>query len=317
MMLKRAFVIPNTFIILMALFTFSACEQDDPTTGEGSGRVSIEMTDAPIDDAQVQGVFVTVAEVKVDGQTIEGFQPKTIDIKAYQQGSVVLLTDSEVDAKAYSSISLVLDHATDASGNSPGCYVLTTDGTKDKLQVGANDRSELTLTGNNFEVEENQTTNLVVDFDLRKSVRRDGADEYEFVAGNDLAAALRVVTREETGTVAGQASAWEAHADKAIVYAYRKGTFNANAETSGEVQFKNAVTSAELSNNGSYELHFLEAGEYDLYFAGYEDNDQDGKFELKGSLTVDLLGAVNLNTVTVDAKSTTRFDLTVVGILPL
>jgi hypothetical protein len=36
--------------------------------------LKIELTDAPIDDTRVEGVFVTIADVKVDGQSLEGIQ---------------------------------------------------------------------------------------------------------------------------------------------------------------------------------------------------------------------------------------------------
>lgn len=320
-MLKKAFVIPITCLLLM-MFTFAACEKDDTTGPEdGMGRLSIEMTDAPIDDASVQAVFVTVVDVKVDGQSVEGFQPKTIDIKAYQQGKVVLLTETDLAAKSYSSISLVLDHAADASGNAPGCYVMKTDGTKEALMAGAQTSTELILNGQNIDVQENQTANLVIDFDLRKSIKREGQDAYDFVTGSELAAALRVVAKASAGTITGKVSNWDAHADKVVVYAYKKGSLNANTETQGsgdgQLQFKNAVTSAQASADGSFSLHFLEAGDYELYFAGYEDNDQDGRFELKGSLSIDLISSIDLSTISVEANSSTRIDLNIIGLLPL
>lgn len=306
------------------LFTFAACEKDDPTTGsDAMGTMSIEITDAPIDDASVQGVFVTVTEVKIDGQSIAGFEPKTIDIKAYQEGNVALLVESDVAAKTYSSISLVLDHTTDASGNAPGCYVMKTDGTKEALMAGAQNTTELTLNGQNITVDENQTSEVVIDFDLRKAIKREGQDAYDFVAGTELAASLRVVTKASAGTITGTVSNWNNFADKVVVYAYKKGTLDVNAETQasgdGQLQFTNAVTSVAAKSNGNFELHFLEAGDYELYIAGYEDNDQDGQFDLAGSLSVDLdlLGSLDLGLLSVDASTSTRVEVTIIGILPL
>jgi Zn-finger domain-containing protein len=75
----------------------------------------------------------------------------------------------------------------------------------------------------------------------------------------------------------------------------------------------------EAKADGSFELHFLESGDYELYFAGYEDDDQDGQFELEGSLSVDLdlLGDLDLGLIEVEANSSTRVDLTIIGLLPL
>lgn len=322
MMLKKAFVIPSAFTLLLMMFTFAACEKDDTGPNDGAmGKLNIEMTDAPIDDASVEGVFVTVTEIKVDGQVVEGFEPKTIDVKAYQEGKVALLANADVAAKSYSSITLVLDHATDASGNAPGCYVLTTGGGKEALMAGAQTITELTINGTNFVVEEGQTANLVVDFDLRKAVKYENNTSYDFVSGAELAAALRVVVKASTGTIEGEVNNWSNHAEKVIVYAYKKGTFNASVETQAQgdsqLQFTNAVTSVQAKADGSFSLHFLESGDYELYFAGYDDSDQDGKFELKGSLAIDLLAGIDLSAVTVNANSSTRIDLSIIGILPL
>ncbi|PHN07724.1 hypothetical protein CRP01_06015 [Flavilitoribacter nigricans DSM 23189 = NBRC 102662] len=306
------------------LFTFASCEKDDTTGPDGArGTMSIEITDAPIDDASVQGVFVTVADVKIDGQSVEGFTSKTIDIKAYQEGNVALLAETDLTAKTYSSISLVLDHTTDASGSAPGCYVLKTDGTKEALMAGAQNTTELTLNGQNIIVEDNQTAEVVIDFDLRKAIKREGQDAYDFVAGSDLAASLRVVTKASAGTITGKVSQWDNYADKVVVYAYKKGTLDANAETQGsgdgQLKFTNAVTSVQAKADGSFELHFLEEGDYELYFAGYEDDDQDGQFELKGSLSIDinLLAGLDLSLIDVEANSSTTVNVTIIGILPL
>lgn len=324
MMLRKAFVIPSAFTLLLMLFTFAACEKDDTTDPDGAkGQLSIEMTDAPIDDASVQGVFVTVTDVKIDGASVEGFQAQTIDIKAYQEGNVALLIDTEVAAKTYSSLTLVLDHETDASGNAPGCYVLTTDGTKETLMAGAQSVTELTINRADFTVEEDQMTEVVVDFDLRKAVKYENDTSYDFVTATELAAALRVVAKAEAGTIEGKVENWSNHAEKVVVYAYEKGSFDMNAETTasgdGQLQFSNAVTSTQAKADGSFELHFLESGDYELYFAGYEDNDQDGKFELEGSLSLEILGNIGLDlgAISVSASSSTTVDLSVIGILPL
>lgn len=321
-MLKSVFVIPKAFTFLFILFTFAACEKEDTNgSDDAMGSLSIEITDAPIDDTSVEGVFVTVSEVKIDGQAIEGFQSKTIDIKAYQEGRVALLAETELAAKTYTSISLVLDHTTDASGNTPGCYVMKTDGSKEVLMAGSQDMTELTLSGQEIMVEDSKKSEIVIDFDLRKAIKREGQDAYDFVAGNELAASLRVVGKTSAGTISGTISDWSSHADKVIVYAYKKGTLDVGTETQGsgdgQLQFKNAVTSVEAKVDGNFELHFLESGDYEVYLAGYKDEDQDGRFELEGRLSIDPVGSADLSTIAVEANNSTRLDLSIIGILPL
>src|SRR5882724_2855334 len=108
------------FVLLTSLF--AACSKDEPA---GVGQTEIQVTDAPSDDASIQSVFVTVTEVRVDGKAISGFAKQTIDLKAYQEGSVKSLGTTAVSAGAHSQLTFVLDVDHDVNGNSPGCYVQT------------------------------------------------------------------------------------------------------------------------------------------------------------------------------------------------
>lgn len=129
------------------------------------------------------------------------------------------------------------------------------------------------------------------------------------------------MTKASVGTIEGTVAGWSKHADKVIVYAYEKGSFDVDAETQGSgdgnLQFKNAITSVQANANGNFELHFLEAGDYELYFAGYDDDDQDGQFEWKGKRSFDILAGIDLNVILVEADRSTRLELTIISILPL
>lgn len=300
----------------IALLLFTQCDKEDSDT---DNNVRLEITDAPIDDANVQGVFVTVANVKIDGEPMSGFSGRqTIDLLAYQRGEVKGLGEGKLAAGSHSNVTLVLDYDADATGNTPGCYVLTTDGVKHALKSSANTTSEVT-TAANFETTENDRTDLVLDFDVRKAVSyaSSGASQYNFNGNAELNAAVRVVNKANTGTISGTCTDGLSTSEKFVVYAYKKGTFNAATEKQGPVQFKNAVTSAVVDAQGNYTLSFLEAGAYELHFIGYEDANNDGKFELEGALLLSLLGSLDLNNVSVAAKATVDIDVTVTGILPL
>lgn len=123
------------------IFTFAQCEEGVTTTEptdpqEKSGQANFEITDAPIDDASVEGVFVTITAIKVDGETYDGFSGKqTINLTNYQEGNTKVLGMGELDAQSYSEITLVLDYEMDAMGDAPGCYVATVDGMKHDLAV--------------------------------------------------------------------------------------------------------------------------------------------------------------------------------------
>ncbi len=311
-------------LMIVSVFAFSQCEKDDPNPGDGAtGQLQVEITDAPVDDANVKGVFITVAEVRVNGTKIDGFTSQTIEISSYQNGVTEILANAEVDAKSYSQVTLVLDNEQDENGGSPGNYVVNLDGSKDDLTLSASGEAmtEITFSGSEFTVPEDGTNTIVIDFDLRKSIQREAGEGYAFVTDAELNAALSVKEKLETGTISGQVNSWANFSEKLIVYAYKKGTLNAAAEVQGqgasEVQFSNAITSAEVASDGSFELHFLEAGEYELYFAAYDDEGGDGTFELQGNLLFDLITGLSINDITLDASAKVEITILATGIVPL
>ena len=176
---RKLTIIP---VILFALI-FARCSKDDNGMID-KGEVMLKVTDAPADDTNIQGTFITIADVKVDGQSVEGFSKQTVEISAFQNGEVKLLIDKEMEAKTYNSVSIVLDNETDESGNTPGCYVLTSDNKKNNLALNGSSTSEITFS-KTVNVESNGQTSLVVDFDLRKLIVRnnDTPEEsgYKFV----------------------------------------------------------------------------------------------------------------------------------------
>lgn len=314
-------------LLLGSTVLFTNCQNDDEDANSAKGKVRFEITDGPIDDANVKGSFVTIANVKVDGHEIEGFTKQTIDLMAYQHGSTKLLGDLELEAGNYSDVTLVLDYAADAAGNAPGCYVLSTDNMKHNLQASTSASNELNISTGNFEVTEDGTTNVVLDFDLRKSIRYEDApqsgDGYDFVGDTELRSAIRLVAKAETGTVSGNCSDNLGFGgEKIVVYAYAKGNFDKNTEIKpqGESQlhFKNAVSSAVVNSQGDYTLAFLEEGNYELHFFSYTDNNDDGKLELGSELSLDLLTNLGLDllNLTVEANATISISVLVTGKLP-
>lgn len=317
-----------SLLLLLVSFAFVQCTKDenpDTNNPDAEGTLQVEITDAPIDDANVSGAFVTVAAVQIDGEDFAGFTGKqTIDLMAYQNGNVKGLGLGKLKAGTYSKISLVLDHATDASGNSPGCYVATTDGKKHDLSAGSNANQEIALTQGDMTIEEDMTSTVLIDFDLRKTITSDdggSGSDYKFVTTAELETGLRKVEKEMTGTVDGKCDNASSFSEKVVVYAYQKGTYDKDVEASGQgssqIQFKNAVSSAEVQADGSYSLNFLEEGDYEIIFVGYKDADNDGRFEVAGNLTLDITGSLNLNSISVGAQSTTTINVLATGILPL
>lgn len=303
----------------------SSCSDDDNGSDDPNqltGQTSVKITDAPVDNAEVEGVIVTVADVKIDGESHAGFEGKqTIDLMAYQNGNTKLLADGELEAKSYSSVSLVLDYETDEDGNSPGCYVEKSDGSKASLSANGESNGEVSL-NHNFVVESQSQTSLVIDFDLRKTVSKKN-NEYRFVSESDMNSRIRVENESETGHVSGECDDTPSSGETFVVYAYTAGSFDAESETTaqseGDLLFANAVTSSKVEGNGSYQLSFLEDGEYEITVAKYSSNNS-GETEFEGLFDLSLLIGGNLSSSTVvevDAGADASIDLNLNGMLSL
>jgi hypothetical protein len=283
----------NWFKALMfgsALIALASCSDDEPM---GKGDVDFEITDAPSDDASIKGVFVTVSDIKVNGTSVSGFTKQTIDLKAYSEGKTKLLNTSQLDAKSYNNMTLVLDLDQDADGNTPGCYVLTNDNAKFKLRESSNGKEEIALT-KTWKISANTKNNIVLDFDLRKSIcyAEKEIAPYSFVSRSNLSAAVRVVAKQRSATIKGSYHEEEStNSDHIIVYAYKKGTFNSTTETQGDetdnISFRNAVASAAVKESlgvKTYTLALLEEGEYELHFAAYTKNNDTGRLSFTNML---------------------------------
>ena len=123
-------------MLCISIMTMTSCSKNEEEATNMNGETyntTFKLTDAPIDNANVEAVFVTVAEVKVDGRSLEGFNKTTLELSSLVNGKTSTLGNLDLQAGSYSNLELVLDYNTDAAGNTPGCYVATANGEKDKL----------------------------------------------------------------------------------------------------------------------------------------------------------------------------------------
>ncbi|WP_247235251.1 DUF4382 domain-containing protein [Telluribacter sp. SYSU D00476] len=312
-----------TALGLISVLAINACDMEDDTNIDPSGtggRLKVEMTDAPIDEASVQGVFVTVTEVRVDGKKWEAFQgPKTVNLLELQGGKTVTLTEGDVSMGSFDKLTLVLDYERDANGNAPGCYIQRQDGTKNKLVVSGNARTDIEIKGPKVDIAEGQTQTVVMDFDLRKAIKEQGgaSKDYAFVTYGELQSSIRFVKKESTGSITGKLNNYNASTNgKAVAYVYTKGSFKQNTETSGQgesqVRFKNSVTSTKVNSDGSFTAAFIPEGEYELHVVTYR---QEGSGQLNLNTFLDLNSETNLNAISVKANSQTNLSLSIKGIL--
>ncbi|MDO8927810.1 MAG: DUF4382 domain-containing protein [Bacteroidota bacterium] len=315
----------KTKILLFTLTVFVSLISVQCTKDEGAqnkGRLSVKITDAPSDDANIQAIFVTVADVKVDGRSVEGFQKQTIRISDLHSGKTEVLFSGDVQANTYSNISLVMDYEKVASGNVPGCYVFDKANAKHNLSTSSSTKGEIKL-DKSFLVTASGSNNLIVDFDLRKSIVYNAnsteSQKYKFVTETELKNSLRVGIEDKCGDIQGKASNNSSNSEL-IVYAYQKGSYNASSETQGQgsssVMFAKAVTSAKVNTDRSYKLSFLEEGNYEIHVASYNKDAASGKLTFKGMANASsTISGLLMNSISVSGKVSTELNFNI-SVLP-
>ena len=305
-------------VVLMSVMTMTSCSKDDEETMTNEGEAyntTFKITDAPVDNANVEAVFVTIADVKVDGTSLEGFSKTTVELSSLVNGKTETLGNLDLQAGTYSNIELELDYATDAAGNAPGCYVETVNGEKDKIEASASKISVRDA----FEVVASTSNEVVIDFDLRKTVKEEQASassNFEFVSMSELSAGIRALNTESAGMISGTANDTEQTSDKIVVYAYEKGTFDAETETKGQgesnVTFANAVTSSVVSDTDDrYSVNFLSEGEYELVFASY--NKDGDRFFFNALLEAESTTGLNLGAISVTSAIRLSANVRITG----
>lgn len=315
MKIKHKYLI---FLFLVAFVFFPRCTKDE--TDSTTGTLVLKITDAASDDEDIKGIFITVSDIKINGKPIRNHVPQMIEISSLINGETYLLVNKELAAKEYDEISLVLSASSPNSVNAPGCYVLTKNNTKHNLIADGTAEIEI-MVAKAFEVIPAAETKLVADFDLRKAIIRNesGKSSYQFVSPEELENVVRVIHEKKTGKIYGTVNANLTYDSEIYVLIYKKGEFKASAEGSGngksKVLFANAITSTKVESDESYNLSFLEEGEYDIRLASFRKTNAN-QFSFYGFLpTTSRKTGMLLNNIAVSPGSSIEINIEVFRLL--
>lgn len=259
-----------------------ACSSGSET---GTGLLSLNITDAPIDGASK--VMVQFSSVEVHGaesKTIAIDPPLQIDLlELTGSNSSALFSGVSLEAGNYQWIRLGVD--TDGALDT---YIELTDGNKHELEIPSGSTTGLKLS-RGFTVPEGGSANFTIDFDLRKSIVFNNQ-------GYKLKPSLRMVNNVEVGHVSGTTSL--VSTDGCAVYVYEgHSAVLVDVSTGSDA----VLTTGNVSLNANsgvyeYEIGFLETGDYTLALTcdNVNDNPED----------VDDLTFLDNQNVTIEANKT-------------
>ncbi|CAN5481325.1 hypothetical protein BH10BAC4_BH10BAC4_22120 [soil metagenome] len=269
------------FLIVVAVLTLSQSCTQSSDHGPQTGETEFKITNNPLDDANIRGVFITVSDIKVNDNSVAGFQRQTINLKDFEDGNTKSMATTLLAAIPHSDLTLVLDAGTDDKGQSPGCYVTTF---SDDIKYALSNEQSINIGINTeWNVNSNKKSAVVIDFDIRKAIVQveDPAIRYAFASLENLQGAARILDEKAAGMIMGNFySAEGVPVSRVIVYVYKKSSFNPTTEIEPQGEdktlFRNAVTSTELVEgpiSKVFKLDFLKEGDYQLYFATYTTGD--------------------------------------------
>lgn len=285
MMKKNSVLLPLLALVLVG------CSSSDG--GSNTGRLSVSVTDAPVDSAaRVVVQFTGVSVQNADGEW-EQFDladsPRQVDLLQMQgTNSEELLDGVEVAVGSYQSIRLDVD----AERATLDSFIELEDGAQFSLFVPSGAQSGLKL-NRGFIVTAGENHDFVIDFDLRKSVVNPrGFEDYI------LKPVLRLVDNASGASMEGRVATTllneaECALDSAIaVYVYEGADATADDVGSDNEPLTTArVNLDEATGEMTYEFGFLEAGECTLALtcqADQDDPENDDDLNFVASMTAGL-----------------------------
>jgi hypothetical protein len=270
----------------LALSCLAACGGGGSS---GDGRVTVSITDAPVDVAQEVWVKVTGVAFKPEGgapEIVQNFTPRTLNLLQYQQGdAAVLLDDVPFTAGRYQWLRLIIE----SEPNVRDSYVMV-DGAECELHVPSGAESGLKM-NRGFSITADGSLALTIDFDLRQSLRappgQASGTSDACTQGYLMRPTLRLVDDANVGAVSGTVS-FEAGTPPedcmAKVYLFSGAVTPddiEDAEVASDVDplAVVGVTLPEGAASGTYRAAFIPAGNYTIAFTCTDDTEADESLE--------------------------------------
>ena len=228
-----------TIFPLISCGIFAGNPEEDDGEKKNSGQLIVQLTDAPIDDLINVNIQIDKLILMGNGSPLElDVGLGTIDLLSLQGGKAAdLLSTTRLREGRYSQIKLVLSDKISPSG-------ILKSGEKVDVSIPSAEQSGIKI-NYSFEVISEEKTEIVLDFDLRKSIRK---NQNRYV----MRPVIRPVNRQMTGQIRG------IFQDSHLICAFEAGE---SADEGDDCP--NAVTSA-IEIDGAFTLSFLPEGKFHL-----------------------------------------------------
>lgn len=179
-------------IILGLLFTLSCSESDNPVeTSEGTGRITIYLTDSP---AEFDSIIICISRVEIhksgnddtSGWTVINDSLRYFDLLVLTNGATEVLGDTTLTAGKYTQIRLIVGD---------GSYVVDGEDKHD-LIIPSGTQTGIKL-NHSFDIENDKVYELLLDFNAERSIIVTGNGTYK------LKPVIRVIPVVISGNISG------------------------------------------------------------------------------------------------------------------
>lgn len=274
-----------TLVVSMILFALAGCGGGGGGSAPDTGRMSLSVTDAPVDDASSVVVQFSGVAFKREGESADAVRTlspsRQIDLLEYQQGRAALLLDGvTLPAGRYEWVRLIVD----AQPSVRDSYITLTTGEECELRVPSGAESGLKL-NRGFTLPANGSVALTIDFDLRKSIHAPPGQQgnaAECTQGYLMRPTLRIVDDANVGAIGGTI-------DSALVTAEclpKVYVFSGSDITPDDLEDAGApsdvdplvVANVDVQNGSTtygYRAAFLPPGSYTVAFTCDDDDPTD------------------------------------------
>lgn len=305
----RRILATTTLALLLA-----ACGSDGGGDS-GPAKLSLSVTDAPVDSAEAVVVSFTGVELfPSGGGDVVGFEfdpPLSIDLLALQgDNSAFLIEDADIEAGVYDEVRLIIDTENASCNNlvAPFASYIRIDGTDYPLTVPSGGASGLKISGP-ITAAAGGRADYTIDFDLRRSIAERGA-----TGCYNLRPVLRVVDNAEVGSLFGTVdpalladstcTADPVTGRGAAVYVFEGSGIEPDDIDGTDPEPLTSALLAPVEGGGlAYEVGFLLAGDYTVALSCQAGDDEAATDdEIAFAVTVD---------VAVEADAATEQNFTV------
>ena len=292
LMKKRKPRLSLVMAALVTVFAIAACnEENTPDLSSDTGRLNIELTDAPINIDMVQEANVTITRIEarrvLDSAEVDSIHPfielsnetETYNLLELRNGVTETLVDMEVPADEYDLIRLYVDEASLTLNNGDRYSVKVPSGEQTGIKVFIEPA---------LQVQGGLTSELLLDFDISQSfIMQGNMNTPAGVKGFIFKPVIRAVNQTTAGRIQGLVSdTSKAPVDEAAVW-IRKDT---------------VISTTYSDTTGEYAILGVPEGSYDLYAAkeGYDTLQVNNVEVIPGNITTRNLELTPTDTTTTE-----------------